>query len=164
MFVAAGCTAAHVVIGDAEGRCMVWGRNDVRHSAHTHTHTHTHPLPRPGCLPWPPPARRDSSARPRTRRRALAAAKAPAPSNLGARLPSPPAQKGQLGLGDTLNRYAPTVVEGLAGKHVSAGAQARRPRWCPGARGACIAPGWRRCGPLPGLRPCRAAGRSAGSR
>ena len=30
VFVAAGSAACHSIIGDAEGRCYAWGRNNVR--------------------------------------------------------------------------------------------------------------------------------------
>lgn len=115
-FIAAGAAASHSIIGDVNGVCYTWGRNEVRadprfrssavhplagNAMHPHSFATCHCVGLPlvhSCLPG-------RTAPPFT--------------------PLRPPQKGQLGLGDAINRNNPTIVPGLRGKKVVGGSAGR---------------------------------------
>ena len=48
-FIAAGSASCHCIIGDVEGRCYTWGRNEVRNVKCYLKHQHVH-APQVKCL------------------------------------------------------------------------------------------------------------------
>jgi hypothetical protein len=149
-FIAAGSASCHSIIGDANGLCYTWGRNEVRQGLREcyigaeavqasgcvqsfnpacHWESHTGAIskkPRIACVHWAAPSEPHRIA-------AFKLAPKPhtSPPPVMLSCPSCPSmcvcctQKGQLGTGDLFQRNMPTVVEGLRGKKV-VGASAGR--------------------------------------